>query len=119
MPASYRDLLRGNPLASPPRRLRILAERVRSHTIDERIRVEALSSELRTLGHRDIAGFCDEQTIPRETGEYWTCFGVPPEVATLIRNMANNRHGLRKAAEDFDNWNHVGIADYLSDKNFI
>lgn len=119
MSASYRDLFRGHPLGSPPRRLRLLADRVRAHAIDERVKVEDLSSELRTLGHRDIEGFCEEQAIPRETGEYWTCFGAPPEIAILIRNMARTRRNLRKAAEDFDNWNHVGIADYLSDKKFI
>jgi hypothetical protein len=119
MPASYRDLFRGHSLVNPPRRLRILAERVRSHAVDDRTRVEDLSSDLRTLGHSDMASFCDEQTIPHETAEYWNCFGVPPEVAILIRNMARNRRELRKAADDFDKWNHVGISDYLLDKKFI
>lgn len=99
-----------------PGDLRHVLDRIHAHAVEPRMTPEELEAAARVLGYSSVHAFGHGIGLPIRTIDAWMRLGVPQESAQLVRALVAMKDRFTLAAEEFDACTHVGLVDYLKDK---
>jgi len=117
-PSELRSVI-GKVMGSSPSDIRLVAERLRDHALDERMSPEETRLFLARLGYESIEAFCSAIGLPVHTARRWERFGVSSEMKQVFSLLATQRKRMAEAVEEFESMTHVGIDDFLRDRGLI
>lgn len=117
-PPDIRSLI-GKVIKASPSDIRFMAQRLHDHAFEERMSAATMRALVRELGHADIAAFCAAVGLPRHVAERWDRFGLSAEMQQVLAFMVAERRRLAAAVEDFESATHVGIDDFLRERDLI
>ncbi|MEK1887043.1 MAG: hypothetical protein AAAB35_05555 [Phyllobacterium sp.] len=117
-PAEVRTLL-NRVIGSSPADLRLVAQRLHDHALEERMSGEELRATLDKLGYRTIAEFCADLDMPVHVAERWERFGVSAEMKQVFALLINQRKRFAEAVKEFESITHVGLEDFLRSRGVL
>lgn len=117
-PAEVRSIL-NRVIGSSPADLRLVAQRLHDHALEERMSGEELRTALDSLGYRSIAEFCAELDMPLHVAERWERFGVSTEMKQVFALLINQRKRFTDAVDEFETITHVGLKDFLRSRGVL
>jgi len=118
LPTPLKTIL-NHVMTSSPDDVRIAAQRLRDHLIAERMPPEELRTALSELGFQSIAEFCQEAGIASHIQERWESFGVAEDMRQILAYMIAERRRFVQAVEEFERVTHVGLMDFLQNRNIL
>ncbi|MGH7005735.1 MAG: hypothetical protein ACREIP_17460 [Alphaproteobacteria bacterium] len=117
-PNEVRSIL-NRVMGSSPADLRLVAQRLHDHALEERMPVDEVRSQLAQLGYTNIADFCRDLELPAHVAERWERFGVSAEMKQVFRMLINQRRKFAEAAAEFEAITHVGLLDFLRSRGVL
>ncbi|GAB1583139.1 MULTISPECIES: hypothetical protein [Phyllobacteriaceae] len=117
-PSDVRSIL-NRVMDSAPSDLRLVAQRLHDHAIEERMPASEVRECLSELGYRNIAEFCSDLELPPHVAERWERFGVSSEMKQVFRMLINQRKRFAEAAAEFEKHTHVGLLDFLRSRGVL
>ncbi|SFJ28503.1 hypothetical protein SAMN04515648_3423 [Phyllobacterium sp. CL33Tsu] len=117
-PAEVRSIL-NRVMGSSPADLRLVAQRLHDHALEERMSGEELRSALELLGYRTVVEFCAELGMPAHVAERWERFGVSIEMKQVFAYLMSQRKRFAEAVEEFEAITHVGLKDFLRSRGIV
>lgn len=117
-PPDIRSLI-GKVVKASPSDIRFMAQRLHDHAFERRMSAATMRTLLRELGHDDIAAFCSAVGLPPHIAERWDRFGLSGEMQQVLAFMVGERRRLAEAVEEFESATHVGIDDFLRERDLI
>ncbi len=117
-PPDIRSLI-GKVIKASPSDIRFMAQRLHDHAFEERMSAATMRALVRELGHADIAAFCAAVGLPPHIAERWDRFGLSSEMQQVLAFMVAERRRLAEAVGEFESATHVGIDDFLRERDLI
>ncbi|MBS7695894.1 MULTISPECIES: hypothetical protein [unclassified Chelatococcus] len=99
-----------------PRDIRHVLDRIHAHALEPRMAPAELEAAALALGYSSVYAFGHAVGLPIRTIDAWMRLGVPQESAQLVRALLAMQDRFTRAAEELDQYTHVGLVDYLRDK---
>lgn len=109
----------GKAMKASPSDVRLVAQRLRDHALEPRLSAGETRALVRELGYDSLSAFCDALGLPAHIAERWDRFGVSGEMKQVFGLLAAHRARLATAIEEFEAATHVGIDDFLRERNLL
>ena len=119
MLSSNLPLLMRRIVDGSPSDIRLLAQRLQDHTIERRMPPDEVTALVQSMGFDGLTEFCAKVGLPPHVAKRWSQFGVSSEMSLVLTFLASQRRDVAAAASDFDAWNHVGLEDFLRDRELL
>ena len=117
-PAEVRSIL-NRVISASPADLRLVAQRLHDHALEERMSGDELRSVADKLGYRTVADFCADLGMPTHVAERWERFGVSSEMKQVFALLINQRKRFADAVKEFETITHVGLEDFLRGRGVL
>lgn len=118
LPTEVRTII-NRVMESSPGDLRLVAQRLHDHAVEERMPAEDVKQCLTQLGYTDIEAFCKDLDMPAHVAERWRRFGVSAEMRQVFTLMIRQRRKFVDAIEEFEAITNSGLTDFLRDRGVL
>ncbi len=117
-PNEVRSIL-NRVMGSSPADLRLVAQRLHDHAVEERMPADEVKAQLAELGYRNISDFCADLEMPTHVAERWERFGVSAEMKQVFGMLINQRKRFAEAVAEFESITHLGLPDFLRSRGVL
>jgi hypothetical protein len=117
-PADVRNLIT-KVMGASPADIRLMAQRLHDHAFEQRLSPEATKEFVRQLGYESLDAFCADIGLPQHIAERWSRFGVSGEMRQVFSLVVAQRRRMADAIAEFEAMTHVGIDDFLRERDLI
>ena len=104
---------------SSPSDLKLVAQRLHDHAIEERMSADDVKDCLSQLGYDNITDFCRDLDMPVHVAERWERFGVSAEMRQVFGMLINQRKRFAAAVNEFEAITHVGLVEFLRGRGVL
>lgn len=117
-PENVRSLV-SKVMRASPSDVRLIAQRLHDHALEERMSSEAAKAFVAELGYGSLEAFCADIGLPAHIAERWGRFGVSGEMRQVFTLLAEQRRKMAEAIAEFEAMTHVGIEDFLRERGLL
>lgn len=117
-PSEVKSIL-NRVMDSSPSDLRLFAQRLHDHAVEERMPADEVKASLSLLGYKNIADFCADLELPGHVAERWERFGVSAEMKQVFGLLLKQRQRFAEAAAEFEACTHVGLLNFLKGRGVL
>ncbi|AMS44842.1 hypothetical protein N7E70_028390 (plasmid) [Aminobacter sp. NyZ550] len=117
-PENVRSLV-SKVMRASPSDVRLIAQRLHDHAVEERMSPEAARAFVTELGYGSLEAFCADIGLPGHIAERWGRFGVSGEMRQVFTLLAAQRRKMAEAIAEFEAMTHVGIEDFLRERGLL
>ncbi|MFC5387551.1 hypothetical protein ACFPLB_16450 [Aquamicrobium segne] len=117
-PADVRNIVTKVMEASPSD-VRLVAQRLHDHAVEERLSGEDTLLLVRELGYESLEAFCAGLQLPAHIAERWARFGISVEMRQVLTLLVTHRRQMDEAVREFEDITHAGLDDFLRERGLI